>query len=111
LRIPATTTLAYLCGVARNEWRWERWRRAQAMDSGVRGYLPSAACSTAELRVSERDVFAAEVSSCRGPVISTATKPRERPGCAPREQTRARSRGPRPALARPRSRLDRRRTP
>jgi len=29
LRIPATTTLAYLCGVARNEWRWNRWRRAQ----------------------------------------------------------------------------------
>jgi hypothetical protein len=27
LRISATTTLAYLCGVARNEWRWGRWRR------------------------------------------------------------------------------------
>ena len=24
LRISATTTLAYLCGVARNEWRWGR---------------------------------------------------------------------------------------
>jgi hypothetical protein len=30
LRIPATTTLAYLCGVARNEWRWDRWRRTRA---------------------------------------------------------------------------------
>ena len=30
LRISATTTLAYLCGVARNEWRWDRWRRARA---------------------------------------------------------------------------------
>src|SRR5207245_8733441 len=30
LRIPATTTLAYLCGVARNEWRWNRWRRTRA---------------------------------------------------------------------------------
>jgi len=29
LRISATTTLAYLCGVARNEWRWDRWRRAR----------------------------------------------------------------------------------
>src|SRR5438445_13027232 len=29
LRISATTTLAYLCGVARNEWRWNRWRRAR----------------------------------------------------------------------------------
>jgi hypothetical protein len=29
LRIPATTTLAYLCGVARNEWRWGQWRRAR----------------------------------------------------------------------------------
>jgi len=29
LRISATTTLAYLCGVARNEWRWGRWRRAR----------------------------------------------------------------------------------
>ena len=29
LRIPAATTLAYLCGVARNEWRWDRWRRAR----------------------------------------------------------------------------------
>ena|SRR6266481_1577814 len=38
LRIPATTTpLAYLCGVARNEWRWERWRRAReaGMQSGA----------------------------------------------------------------------------
>jgi len=30
LRIPATTTLAYLCGVARNDWRWGWWRRARA---------------------------------------------------------------------------------
>jgi hypothetical protein len=30
LRIPATPTLAYLCGVARNEWRWNRWRLARA---------------------------------------------------------------------------------
>jgi len=29
LRISAATTLAYLCGVARNEWRWARWRRAR----------------------------------------------------------------------------------
>ena len=29
LRISATTTLAYLCGVARNELRWGRWRRAR----------------------------------------------------------------------------------
>ena len=28
LRISTTTTLAYLCGVARNEWRWNRWPRA-----------------------------------------------------------------------------------
>jgi len=33
LRISATTTLAYLCGVARNEWRWDRWRRAR--ETGV----------------------------------------------------------------------------
>ena len=33
LRIPATTTLAYLCGVERNEWRWDRWRRARAADA------------------------------------------------------------------------------
>ena len=32
LRIPATTTLAYLCGVARNEWRWSQWRRAREAD-------------------------------------------------------------------------------
>ena len=32
LRIAATTTLAYLCGVARNEWRWSRWRRAREVD-------------------------------------------------------------------------------
>ena len=32
LRIAATTTLAYLCGVARNEWRWSRWRRAREAD-------------------------------------------------------------------------------
>jgi hypothetical protein len=31
LRIPATTTLAYLCGVARNEWRWDQWRRARTV--------------------------------------------------------------------------------
>jgi len=35
LRISATTTLAYLCGVARNEWRWDRWRRAR--EAGVEG--------------------------------------------------------------------------
>jgi hypothetical protein len=34
LRIAATTTLAYLCGVARNEWRWSRWRRAREADAG-----------------------------------------------------------------------------
>jgi hypothetical protein len=34
LRIAATTTLAYLCGVARNEWRWSRWRRAREADVG-----------------------------------------------------------------------------
>jgi len=33
LRISATTTLAYLCGVARNEWRWNWWRRAR--ETGV----------------------------------------------------------------------------
>src|SRR5438093_6053819 len=33
LRISAATTLAYLCGVARNEWRWARWRRAR--EAGV----------------------------------------------------------------------------
>ena len=32
LRISATTTLAYLCSVARNEWRWDRWRRAREAD-------------------------------------------------------------------------------
>ena len=31
LRLSATTTLAYLCGVARNEWRWQSWRRARAL--------------------------------------------------------------------------------
>jgi len=36
LRIAATTTLAYLCGVARNEWRWARWRRAREADVEVR---------------------------------------------------------------------------
>ena len=36
LRIPATTTLAYLCGVARNEWRWDRWRRAREADAEAR---------------------------------------------------------------------------
>ena len=36
LRISATTTLAYLCGVARNEWRWARWRRAREVDGEVR---------------------------------------------------------------------------
>ena len=35
LRISATTTLAYLCGVARNEWRWGQWRRAREADVGV----------------------------------------------------------------------------
>ena len=35
LRIPATTTLAYLCGVARNEWRWDRWRRARESEAAV----------------------------------------------------------------------------
>ena len=34
LRIAATTTLAYLCGVARNEWRWSRWRHAREADVG-----------------------------------------------------------------------------
>jgi hypothetical protein len=34
LRIAATTTLAFLCGVARNEWRWSRWRRAREADVG-----------------------------------------------------------------------------
>jgi hypothetical protein len=33
LRIPATTTLAYLCGVARNEWRWSQWHRAREVDA------------------------------------------------------------------------------
>ena len=37
LRIPATTTLAYLCGVARNERRWDRWRRARAAQVAVAG--------------------------------------------------------------------------
>ena len=37
LRIPATTTLAYLCGVARNEWRWNRWRRAREAQVAVAG--------------------------------------------------------------------------
>lgn len=32
LRIAATTTIAYLCGVARNEWRWSRWRCAREAD-------------------------------------------------------------------------------
>lgn len=36
LRIPATTTLAYLCGVAWNEWRWGRWRRAREADVEAR---------------------------------------------------------------------------
>ena len=36
LRISATTTLAYLCGVARNEWRWGRWRRAREADVEAR---------------------------------------------------------------------------
>jgi len=35
LRIAATTTLAYLCGVARNEWRWSQWRRAREADVEV----------------------------------------------------------------------------
>jgi hypothetical protein len=35
LRISATTTLAYLCGVARNEWRWGRWRRAREADAAA----------------------------------------------------------------------------
>lgn len=47
LRIPATTTLAYLCGVARNEWRWGQWRRAREADAGrgqpYRGLRASAA--------------------------------------------------------------------
>src|SRR5439155_4008595 len=37
LRIPATTTLAYLCGVARNEWRWDRWRLARESQVAVTG--------------------------------------------------------------------------
>ncbi len=44
LRISATTTLAYLCGVARNEWRWGQWRNARAADAETRGgqpYTPS----------------------------------------------------------------------
>ena len=41
LRTSAATTLAYLCGVARNEWRWDRWRRAQAVGSEVRRGLRS----------------------------------------------------------------------
>jgi hypothetical protein len=36
LRIPGTTTLAYLCGVARNEWRWNLWRRARAAELEAR---------------------------------------------------------------------------
>ena len=36
LRISATTTLAYLCGVARNEWRWGQWRRAREVEGGYR---------------------------------------------------------------------------
>ena len=39
LRIPATTTLAYLCGVARNEWRWSRWRRGRAAQASVQEWL------------------------------------------------------------------------
>ena len=35
LRISATTTLAYLCGVARNEWRWGQWRRAREADGAA----------------------------------------------------------------------------
>jgi DNA-directed RNA polymerase specialized sigma24 family protein len=35
LRITTTTILAYLCGVARNEWRWDRWRRARAVQVTV----------------------------------------------------------------------------
>ena len=33
LRVATTTTLAYLCGVARNEWRWSRWRRGRETDA------------------------------------------------------------------------------
>jgi len=36
LRISATTTLAYFCGVARNEWRWGRWRRGREADMEAR---------------------------------------------------------------------------
>jgi hypothetical protein len=43
LRISATTTLAYLCGVARNEWRWARWRRAR--ETGECGGQARAVCS------------------------------------------------------------------
>ena len=39
LRIPETTTLAYLCGVARNEWRWSRWRRARAVQVSIQERL------------------------------------------------------------------------
>ena len=35
LRISSTTTLAYLCGVARNEWRWGQWRRAREADAAA----------------------------------------------------------------------------
>ena len=43
LRIPATTTLAYLCGVARNEWRWSRWRRTRAAQVSIGERLANAA--------------------------------------------------------------------
>lgn len=39
LRIPATTPLAYLCGVARNEWRWGRWRWAREMGAATNSSL------------------------------------------------------------------------
>jgi hypothetical protein len=55
LRIPATTTLAYLCGVARNEWRWSRWRRAREADVEGRRFCALSSMSSASRHLRERD--------------------------------------------------------
>ena len=52
LRISATTTLGYLCGVARNEWRWDRWRRAR--ETGAAAELAAAASGLAGARCRSR---------------------------------------------------------